>query len=319
MTTLADIRSKIRLVTARPSTDQLTDDQIDTYINTYYLYDLPESMRLLNLRDHYTFTTNPNVDTYAFERNSYISVNQPAYVGGYQMMWYQDSGQFFRSWPKLAGKELVATGDGSAGPYTFTISGGPFLRSNTSPIGSKGTNINLIITANTSDSIAETVYDDGLGGFENAVGGTIDYVSGLVTNLTFSSPITAGVSIFAEVSPYATGRPTSILFAQDQFTLRPVPDCAYVVQMEAYRTPTALALDTDNPELNEWWQLLSYGAALKIFTDFGDFEQLQAYRGIYEEQLLLMQRRTLRQYAEQRVATLYSPALDNGMPYGCNY
>ena len=69
MTTLANIRSKVRLVTARPSTDQLTDAQIDNYVNTYYLYDLPESMRLLNLLDHYSFTTNPNVDTYSFARN----------------------------------------------------------------------------------------------------------------------------------------------------------------------------------------------------------------------------------------------------------
>jgi len=312
MTTLANIRSKVRLVTARPSTDQLTDDQIDAYINTFYLYDLPESMRLLNLRDHYTFTTNPNVDTYAFDRNSYVSVNQPAYVSGYQMLWYQEPQAFFNIWPKVTAKELVETGDGGAGPYSFTISGAPFLRSATSPIGSKGANINIIISANTSGSIAETVYDDGVGGFENAAGGTIDYVTGVVTNLTFSNPIPAGTEIYAQVTPYSAGRPSTILFAQDQFTLRPVPDGAYIISLEAYRTPTALAAAGDSPELNEWWQLLAYGASLKIFTDYGDFEQLTAYRSMYEEQLLLMQRRTLKQYAEQRVSTIYTTGSNDG-------
>ena len=39
--TLADIRSKVRRITARPSALQITDAEIDNYINTFYIYDFP--------------------------------------------------------------------------------------------------------------------------------------------------------------------------------------------------------------------------------------------------------------------------------------
>ncbi len=48
--TLADIRKKVRNLTARQADEQITDAQIDQYINTYYLYDMPESLRLLKLK-----------------------------------------------------------------------------------------------------------------------------------------------------------------------------------------------------------------------------------------------------------------------------
>ena len=304
MTTLANIRAKVRLVTARPSASQLSDDQIDTYINTFYQYDLPETMRLLNLKDHYSFTTNPNIDQYQFDRNNFLSVSQPAYCSGYQMLFSEDFDQFFSVWPKITTKVLVATGDGGAGPYSFNVTPAPFLRSSTTAINEKASNINLLISANITDNEATTVYDDGLGGFVGT-DGTIDYVNGSVTNLTFPAPVPEGTEIYAQVTPYSSSRPISILFSQDKFIVRPVPDGAYIIQLDAYRTPTSLLNANDNPELLEWWQLLAYGAALKIFTDYGDFDQLQSYRGVYEEQLLHVQRRTLNQFSSQRTSTIY--------------
>ena len=304
MTTLENIRAKVRRVTSRPSTSQISDADIDTYINTYYMYDLPESLRLLNLRENYYFTTSPNVDSYDFLRQSYLSVSPPAYCNGEKMTYLQDQEQFFRVWSKFAEKSQVSTGDGTAGPYAFTVTGAPFLRSDNTPIGSKGNTINFSITANVTTGLAETLYDNGAGAFVNAVAGTINYVTG-VTTVTFNIVVPVGEPIYSQISSYVAGKPTTILFFQDKFTLRPVPDGGYVINLEAYIAPTQLINNSDSPDLLEWWQLLAFGASLKVFTDNGDFDQYQAFRPYYEEQLLLMQRRTLKQYANQRAATIY--------------
>jgi hypothetical protein len=66
------------------------------------------------------------------------------------------------------------------------------------------------------------------------------------------------------------------------------------------------SLPTDLPQFNEWWQLIAYGAALKIFVEDGEFGEYEKYKGLFEEQKLLAQRKTLRQLAHQRIPTVYS-------------
>ena len=62
--TLTAIRIKIRRLTRSPSQALITDAQIDDYINTFVLYDFPESLRLSTFRTMLTFYTQPNIDTY---------------------------------------------------------------------------------------------------------------------------------------------------------------------------------------------------------------------------------------------------------------
>jgi hypothetical protein len=64
MTTLASIRLKVRRLTGRPSTQSITDTQIDDYVNTFYLYDVPEELKLASLLTNFEFVAEPNVDVY---------------------------------------------------------------------------------------------------------------------------------------------------------------------------------------------------------------------------------------------------------------
>jgi len=64
LTTLSQIYTKVRRLVRAPSTMQLSNSDINDYINTFILYDLPESLRLFNLRKTFTFYTTPYVDTY---------------------------------------------------------------------------------------------------------------------------------------------------------------------------------------------------------------------------------------------------------------
>lgn len=66
-------------------------------------------------------------------------------------------------------------------------------------------------------------------------------------------------------------------------------------------TPT-----TAIPQVAEWWQLLAYGAADKIFADAGDFEMMNKFRPLLQEQMNLVLRRSIVQPTSERVATIYT-------------
>lgn len=313
-TTLAAIRTKVRRLTARTSTTSLTDAEIDQYVNTFYLYDMPAAMRFLKLRDVYTFQTQENVEIYPFPSNNYTTAEPPAYCAGQQMQFFNDEDMFYRMWPKTNFIQQVSTGDGTQGPFTGTITGVPFLRS-VNPNTPVSQVIRLLLTANTTTGSTSAI-DDGSGAFLAPASGTINYDTGAFS-VSFFNAVPAGSAITAEVIPFSAAQPRSILFSQNQFTLRPVPDQGYNIELVVYRTPADLINASDSPELNEWWQLLAFGASNKILVDNADFTTLTALRPYYEEQLLLMQRRTLNQLTQQRASTIYSP--DVNAPYSNLY
>jgi len=321
--TLADIRSKVRLLTARSSVNQITDAQIDQYINTYYLYDMPESLRLLKLKDTLTFTTIPNVEVYPLPDDLYMTIEPPCYVGGQLAEYFQDIQTFYMQWPKINYIQMINVGNGTPGPYVGYITGYPFMRSinpsqndppNTTNI--EGKDIRVMFSVDTTGATASppeaiTAFDDGNGGFIDAttgaplVGSTINYETGQYS-ITFLNVVPNGAQLNASVIPYQASIPRTICFYQNQFFCRPIPDKAYIVEINAFRYPTALINDGDIPELAFWWQLLAYAAARKILVDNGDYENAQAQEPYFLEQLAYVQRRTLKLLSTQRAQTIYS-------------
>lgn len=314
--TLADIISKVRLLTARPTAEDMLDSTIINYINTYYLYDMPETLRLMKLEDTYSFITEPNVEVYTFENTindnpAYITVSDPVYVAGQQMQYFQDPDIFYREWPKINYIEQVSFGDGTLGPYIGSLTQTPFLPSvNTDPI----TNIisklqQVLITANIGNSQSTSAIDDGEGNLisptDGSLLGTIDYLTGAF-EVEFEQPVPPSNAINAEYIPYVASLPRCILFFQNQFFLRPVPDKSYTVQLKAFRFPTALMSNGQSPELQQWWQVLAYGAAIKIMTDNGDFDNGERLRPYLDEQIRFVQRRTIKLRTSQRTSTIYS-------------
>ena len=85
VTTLEEIRNKVRKLTQSPSTSQLTIVDLDQYINTFILYDFPETLRLFSLQKAVRFSLEPNIDTYTVDSvlvdgNSFITYNPPVYI-----------------------------------------------------------------------------------------------------------------------------------------------------------------------------------------------------------------------------------------------
>lgn len=338
--TLQDIINKVRRITGRPSSAQITDNEIINYINTFYIYDFPEHLRLESLKVNYQFVTTANKATYDFPTNLYLTNTPPLYIGGYQSFFTQSRDQFFKINPMLNYLEQsVATGDGGS-VYTFTLSKIPIApgfkqnpnrlsAANTDSFGrvSGGTagsyNWNVLISGEGSAgpggaSIWYSLIDDGQGNLVDpgdtalnpAILGSINYITGVcVLDPGFTGAIPVNNPINAQYIPYVASRPQSALFYQDQLTLYPIPDQAYTVSLEAYQYPIEFDVNGStsvNPQLNEWWQVLAYGAADKIFADNADMENMAKFRPLLDEQLRLIQRRSITQQTSERTASIYT-------------
>jgi hypothetical protein len=371
--TLTDIITKVRRITGRPSPTQIADSDIIKYINTFYLYDMPEHLRLESLRVNYEFLTTANVSVYDFPVNSYLTVMPPVFIAGYQSYMTQSRENFFRINPELNFlQQDVTIGNGTTGPYTGTI-GNAII--GTIPAGTEEIFIipgykpnppgNMSIWAATNDIPANqlkwnvlfsalgapnaisgippsiSLIDDGQGNLfavtDTTINpafsrGTINYITGAFTIYGtvnpfgnpggFTASIPIGNPINAQYCPYVPSRPQSCVFYQDQIILYPIPDQAYTVSFECYQYPAAFLATNPSatPQLNEWWQYLAYGAADKIFADNGDFENLQKFRPLLEEQMNLVQRRTIVQQTSERTATIYTEQSGPGQyPFGNNF
>lgn len=294
MTTLVNIRQKVRNVTGRISTNQLSDSDLDEIINNFYLYNLPEKLRLINLKTNYTFNLAPNVAVYNFDRNNYYTVEPPAFLSGYQIQFFQDQQSFYEYNPQIRSRQQLSTGTGVAGPYTGNISATPVQ------------NNSVFISTIDVGGNSMVAQDDGAGNLTGDViaGGTVNYQTGAIS-VTWTANAGIGQPIWVQSVNYSVGRPFAVLFFHDQFTFSQWPDIAYPFQIQAYIKPTALAA-LDSPLLDEWWELLAYGASLKILGDSLDMEGYSKVQLLYDLQEKLAERRTMKQLSTQRARTIFS-------------
>lgn len=330
--TLTTIRTKIRRLTGRPSPQQISDSEIDDYVNTFYQYDLPEHLRLFSNTGTFTFMTEANVDQYnmrtatpaAPEFNAltvtfdgaprqavdvYYNLQPPAYVAGYPCSYSQSMDQFFRTYPPLGDLITTVVGDGGVGPYTFTLTNIPALQNSISigTIDNTGATIKVV-----DDPQDRENGDWVISNLLTAVTGSINYVTGVGT-ITFTNNIPAGNEITIIYTPYQPSRPQAVLFFDNIITLRPVPDRPYPVALNAFLTPSALLNADDNPILKQWWQYLAYGAAKKIFEDSQDPEGVDQIIKEFENQEALVLNRHVVQQTLERTATIYTEM--SGGPY----
>ena len=297
-TDLDAIRKKVRRITRSPSTAQLSNADLDEYINTFVLYDFPENLRTFTLREQFTFFTEPNVDTYDssntdFDPNIYISVHPPLYIAGYESTYSQSETEFYRNYPLTNEISQIGTGDGATVLFSGTLTNIPVLQNQVLFSSIDGSNGGL------------QVNDDGAGNLTGDGTGTINYVTG-VYSFTFDTAPGVSEEVFSQTRPYVASRPYGLLFFQNKFILRPVPDKVYRVEIDVYKRPTELLSANQSPELNQWWQYIALGAARKIFEDKLDMASLTQLLPIYKEQEALVIRRTADLLSNQRSATIYT-------------
>lgn len=331
--TLQAIRTKIRRITRSPSLSQISDSQLDEYINTFILYDFPEHLRLFSLRTILTFYTQPGVDVYDTNttvttdplynfRNKYVAVHPPVYIAGVQSFYTQWRDVFYGYYPQTNTiADTLLVGNNSSGPFVGTVipprTGVPFILQ-------ESINFNCLDTDGTSMIMIDIPINNIIGNLTQAnvplvppydtiqnPANFINYVTGEYT-ITFPNVTQNMATIWFEGILYQPGKPLCMLYYDDKFTIRPVPDKTYAVQLEVDVRPTELINSTDIPYLEQWWQYIAYGAAKKIFEDRMDIDSVQLIMPEFKTQERLVLRTTLTQQANERTVTIYTQGKNYG-------
>jgi len=136
--------------------------------------------------------------------------------------------------------------------------------------------------------------------------GTINNVTGAYT-ATFNTAPASTATVVCNYQAYTADRPRAVLFYNNVFTFRPIPDQVYPITMQGYisqvqfnNTDADGNIPNESPLQTEWGLLIAYGASVEIFADRGDNQA-------YNEAYIIMKRyeavalnRTIQQYESQR-------------------
>ncbi len=324
--TYTKIESLARRLTASPGESTWRTADLQEMLNTFYTSDFPYAIKLDQMRSVYTFYTRPNIDRYPLDVNYNQGVRAPIYVDGILGCFFKDRDQFFNIWPRWPTQFTPITGDGVTATFSFSVPG-PFLplmvtlggvavAGNAISVADDGNgNLQLQVpnpqvsvpaqanpapgmknlnTANPGQDVVTTI-------------GTVDYVNGNFA-LTFpaGSIPASGAQMTLRVSQYQTGRPYSMLFWNNEFTIRPVPKFIHKIEVETYLTPVQFMLTTDSPILNQWVQYLGYGLACERLRQVQDVEGLaNIMEGFQRQEALVLERQGVEEIG-QRNTSIYS-------------
>lgn len=144
---------------------------------------------------------------------------------------------------------------------------------------------------------------------------TINYFTGVATNVYFPQAIPDGMPINANCNYYQLGIPRSVLYYNNTLTFRSPPNTQYLVDVTAYLTPAAFFNSDNAIPFGYMAEYIARGAARKILSDLGDVEQFEFYEQFFKEQETLVHIRSQRQWTATRSQTIYS----GGLGYGNNY
>lgn len=273
-------------------------------------------------------TTNPLYDF----KNRYLTVHDPFYIAGFPAFFSQSRQQFFGIYPLVNSIVGVGVyGDGSTTTFTGYVTNNtgpnfvsPTLANQTSTLlqnnvlfssigvdlsGLALVDVPVVNTTTGNNTVVGNLYVPGSQPTTPPTvvlaNNNINYVTGQFT-ITFPAAPGMGQPINSQTVPQVVGQPHGILFYDDYFTVRPVPDQPYQVNFECYVAPTYLMNSNSTPQLDEWWQYIAYGAAKKIFEDRLDMDSVQMIMPEFKTQERLCLRRTIVQYTNERTATIYT-------------
>lgn len=283
--TLADIRLKVRQVTGRLSSNEMTNEELDTRINQYYQLRFPAEVKLEQKLTYYTFLTSANQSFYDVPQETYTNFEPPATVNNLGLLWYQNPAKFEQDNLITALQYQFSTpwtGDGSTVTFNTTVTGFPIMP-DTLTIND---NVETFQDTNQDWTTSNVTITGSLGGTA-----TVNYDAGTVS-VTFNTAPANGQVINLNYVIFKAGRPQAILYFNNQFELLPPPDQAYIIKMQGYQVVDALVNATDTPELNEWGPCIAYGTALGIFADYGENDAYAQTTALHKEQIGLVLTRT---------------------------
>ena len=337
MSDLATIRLRVRRRTGRISPHDISDEEIDEQINQVYLYDIPATIRDFSLETTFSFVTRPHVDQYDLRQmqispgfgrlagdsppgslesvaDSHTSFGPPAYIEGIEMGWTQSRSRFFNVYGRHTTTTTGRPTNDDRTSFSFSFDPNPILQYQVtaSVTLEDGRQINAVDTPHLIDGVVSHTS----GGWKyfnrnETLAGSIDYTTGS-GDITFDTPIPTDGTVRFEAVPYIPSRPQSLLFYENIIVLRPVPDKAYRIELQAFKRPVAMIEDGSAPHLKEWWQWIAQLTAIKIAQDVGDYELVEQLKPEAENQEDLVMRRTLVERGNRFTPTIFDGGAGGG-------
>ncbi len=176
------------------------------------------------------------------------------------------------------------------------------------------TAVNATTVTISVDSSGFTAYVSG--GTATSFSNVINYLTGEATNVFFPQAIPSGTPISVQANFYQLGIPRSVLFYNNTLTFRSPPNTQYLVELDAYLTPAAFLSQGQALQFGYMAEYIARGAARKILSDTGDWDQFNFYEPLFKEQENLVHVRSQRQWTSTRTHNLYS---GQGLGRGNNY
>jgi len=277
----------------------------------------------------------------------YQGFMEPAYVSGMPAFFSTQRQTFLNNWPNYT-NTLVSAGLGNGGTtYILDMPDFPALRghvdmsgviasgSNVDPIIGTSINLNVPkqniypavwITATSATGKTLVVNDSGQFFTSNQnlglLTGDIVTTWGATTNVvnyntgqiyvTFNEAIPGNVDINVQCYFIAQGLPRSILFYNNVITILPPPSMPCLVEMDAYLTPAAFMNTSNAIPFAYMSEYIARGAARKMLSDTGDWDQFNNYEPLFKEQEMLVWKRSQRQFTATKQPTIYSGSGNQG-------
>ncbi len=143
-----------------------------------------------------------------------------------------------------------------------------------------------------------------VGGYSTTLN-TVNYNTGVI-NVTFPQAIPSGVPINVECYFIEQGLPRAILFYNNTLTIREPPNMQYLVELDAYLSPAAFFSTGQSFQFAYMCEYIARGAARKLLSDTGDWDQFDRYESLFLEQEMLVWKRSQRQFTATRTDTIFS-------------
>jgi hypothetical protein len=93
------IRDKVRDLVGMPSANQISDADINVYINDFYQYQLPDEVDLEDLDTWFSMTTTSGQGDYPLEARIQV-IENPVTIDGAEITLYSDINYFFELYPR---------------------------------------------------------------------------------------------------------------------------------------------------------------------------------------------------------------------------
>ena len=269
-------------------------------------------------------------------QNNYLAIHKPILVAGYETYYTQDRAEFYANYPiNEFIQSIGVVGDGVTTNFSGIVQFGgtpnnqlnnaslSLLKRNVlfSSVDVNGNGLNLVdVPLVDSTTGIETIWGNlYVSGYEPATPptGNVPYANDVIANnyinyvtgefsITFPAAPGVGIGINSQTVPTIPSRPFGMLFHNNTFTLRPVPDQPYTINFEVDARPTQLFLTGSVPQLNEMWEYMAYLAAMRIFQDKMDMDSVAMIQPELDRQERACLRRTLVQLANVRAGTIYN-------------